>query len=69
MKLEDAKSLYPEEWIAFRAFEEGENPEGEVIFHNKNRRAFDEVLLEQRPHNVYITFTGPLIPERYAVMF
>jgi hypothetical protein len=30
MKLDEAKALYPGEWIAFRTIEEGDNPEGEV---------------------------------------
>jgi hypothetical protein len=40
MKLEEAKTLYQGEWIAFRTSEEGDNPEGEVVLHNKDRRAF-----------------------------
>ena len=69
MKLEEAKALYLEEWIAFRAFEESDNPEGEVALHNKDRRAFDKELLERGLTNVYITFAGPPVPEGYAVMF
>ncbi len=69
MKLEEAKALYPEEWIAFRTFEESDNPEGEVVLHNKDRRAFDKELLERGLTDVYITFAGPPVPEGYAVMF
>ena len=69
MKLEEAKALYPGEWIAFRAVEETENPEGEVMLHNKNRRAFDRELLERGLTDVYITFAGPLIPEGYGTLF
>jgi hypothetical protein len=69
MKLEEAKARYPGEWIAFHAFEEGENPEGEVLLHNKDRRAFDKELLERKLTGVYITFAGPAVPEGYAVMF
>lgn len=69
MKLEDAKALYPGEWIAFSVFEEGDNPKGEVILHNKDRRSFDKDLLEKRLIDVYITFVGPPIPEGYAAMF
>lgn len=69
MKLEEAKSLYPGEWIAFRNFEEGDNPEGEVVLHNKDRRAFDKELLDRELIDIYITFAGPAVPEGYAVMF
>lgn len=69
MKLEEAKTRYTEEWIAFRAFEEGDNPEGEVLPHHKDRRAFDKKLLERDLTDVYITFAGPPVPEGYAVMF
>jgi hypothetical protein len=69
MKLEEAKALYPREWIAFRAVEETENPEGEVILHSKDRRAFDRELLERGLTDVYITFAGPLIPEGYGTLF
>lgn len=69
LKLEEAKALYPGEWIAFRASKEGDNPEGEVVLHNKDRRAFDKELLEREMTDVYITFAGPPVPEGYAVMF
>ena len=67
MKLEEAKKLYDNEWIAFRKNENGENPDGEVLFHNKNRKAFDKELLELRPKDVYITFAGPVVPEGYTI--
>ena len=69
MKLEEAKALYSGEWIAFRAFEEGHNPEGKVALKYKDRRAFDKELLKQRLTNVYITFAGPPIPKNYAIIF
>lgn len=69
MKLEEVKSLYPGEWLAFRTGEEGDNPEGEVVLHHRDRRTFDEELLERGLIEVYITFAGPLVPEKYAVMF
>lgn len=69
MRLEEAKTLYQREWIAFRPIEESDNPEGEVILHNKDRRTFDKELLQRRLTDVYITFTGPPVPEGYAVIF
>lgn len=69
MKLEEAKVLYQGEWIAFRAFEESDNPQGKVMLHNKDRRTFDKELLAQEITNIYITFAGPPIPEGYSVMF
>lgn len=69
MRLEEAKAFYQEEWIAFRTFEESDNPEGEVVLHDKDRRAFDKELLQRGLIDVYITFVGPPVPEGYAVIF
>ena len=69
MTLEEAKARYKGEWLAFRAFEEGDNPEGEVALHDRDRRAFDKELLRRELTNVYITFAGPLIPEGYGTLF
>ncbi len=69
MKLENAKALHRGEWIAFRSFEEKDNPEGEVVLHNKDRRIFDKELLKRGLIDIYITFAGPTVPEGYAVMF
>jgi len=68
MRLEEAKKLYPDEWIAFRSNEDGENPDGDVLLHNKNRKAFDKELLELKLINVYITFAGPVVPEGYVLI-
>lgn len=69
MKLEEAKTFYQGEWIAFRTSEESGDPEGKVILHNKDRRAFDKELLQRGLIDVYITFVGPPVPEGYAVIF
>jgi len=69
VKLEEAKALHPGEWIAFRALEENGNPEGEVVLHNKDRWAFDKELLARELRDVYITFTGPVVPEGYGTLF
>ncbi len=69
MRLEEVKRTYKGEWIAFRAVEETDNPEGEVILHNKDRRFFDKELLRMGLTDVYITFAGPPVPEGYAAIF
>lgn len=69
MRLEEAKVMYQGEWIAFRAFDESDNPEGEVILHNKDRWAFDKEIIERGITDVYITFAGPLVKEGFSVMF
>jgi hypothetical protein len=69
MRLEKAKTKYQNEWIAFHALDESDNPEGEVILHNKDRRIFDKELVGRGLNDVYITFAGPPVPEGYAVMF
>ena len=57
--------LYQREWIAFHAFEESDNPDGGVMLHNKDRRAFDKELLKQEINNVYITFAAPPVPPKH----
>lgn len=69
MRLEQAKSMHQNEWIAFRAFDESDNPEGEVILHNKDRWTFDRELIALGITDVYITFAGPLVKEGFSVMF
>ena len=69
MKLEEAKNKYRGEWIAFLMVDDTDNPEGEVILHNKNRRLFDKQLIEKGIRDIYITFAGPPVPEGYSVMF
>ena len=69
MRLEEAKNKYEGEWIAFRMFDETDNPEGEVILHGRDRRLFDKQLIEKGIRDIYITFAGPPIPEGYSVMF
>ncbi|MBI4287663.1 MAG: hypothetical protein HY671_04430 [Chloroflexi bacterium] len=69
MRLEEAKIRYQGEWVAFRANEEGDNPDGAVILHHRERPTFDRELVERELTDVYVTFAGPPVPERYAVMF
>jgi hypothetical protein len=69
VKLKEAKELYPNEWIAFRATQDGENPEGDVLLHNKDRDVFDQGLLELDADEIYIVFAGPPIPEGYGFLF
>ena len=69
MRLEEAKTVYQGEWIAFRAIDESDDPEGEVILHAKDRRAFDKELVERGITNICITFAGPTISEGYGTLF
>ncbi|MCK4764765.1 MAG: hypothetical protein KAW12_21380 [Candidatus Aminicenantes bacterium] len=69
MRLEEAKKKYHGEWIAFQVSKESENPEGNVLLHQKNRREFDKKLLKSGIKNVYITFAGPVIPGEYSIFF
>jgi len=69
MRLEEAKEMYQGEWIAFRPSEVSVDPEGEVILHNKDRRAFDKELVQRGLTDLYLTFAGPPVPEGYAVIF
>jgi len=69
MTLEEVKSQYQGEWIAFRTFDETENPKGEVVLHGKDRWQFDKKLIELGITDVYITFAGPLVREGFSVVF
>lgn len=69
MRLEEIKTLHPGEWIAFRPTDENDNPEGELILSNKDRKTFDKKLVTRGITNVYITFAGPIIPEGYGTLF
>ena len=70
--LEQAKTKYSGEWIAFLVYEEKEvieKIEGEVIEHHKDRRKLHERLRQRNVKNAYVTFAGPLIKPGYSVMF
>ena len=70
--LEQAKTKYSGEWIAFLVYEEKEEIEmleGEVIEHHKDRRKLHERLRQRNVKNAYVTFAGPLIKPGYSVMF
>lgn len=69
MRLTEAKRLYQGEWIAFHVKDDVEDPDGEVILHNKDRRAFDRRLLELELTDLYISFAGPAVPDGYAAIF
>ncbi len=69
MKLNEAKTLYQGEWIAFKALDESQNPEGDVILHDKDRWTFDKELIARGITDVYVTFAGPLVKEGFSIMF
>jgi hypothetical protein len=70
--LKEAKQLYPQEWIAFRVEEEGEDVDevrGQVLDHHRDRREIHRRLRERGVKEAYLTFAGPLIRPGYEVMF
>ena len=69
MRLDEAKKLYENEWIAFKKNENGDNPDGDVLLHNKKRKAFEKKLLELKLTNIYITFSGPVVPKDYVLIY
>jgi hypothetical protein len=69
MKLDEAKKMFHGEWIAFRITKESQNPEGDVLLHNKNHRVLGKKILQKGIKDVYITFAGPAIPEGYTACF
>ncbi|MEK7263922.1 MAG: hypothetical protein AAB071_05370 [Bacteroidota bacterium] len=69
MTLQEARTKFPNEWMAFKELEEGDNPNGEIIYHHKERRRFHQAILEKKIINVYITYNGLAVPEDMAIMF
>lgn len=69
MKLSQTLELLKGEWIAFRVTADGVDPEGEAVLHEKDRTTFRRRLRQERVRNVYITFSGDLMPEGYAALF
>ena len=69
MTLQEAKSKYRGEWIAFKEFGKRKNSEGEVLLHSKNRKKFDKELIAKRMTGVYITFSGPVVKKGYTIIF
>jgi hypothetical protein len=70
MKLEATRQLYPSEWIAFRAVEDQQDPEGEVVAHHPHEKEFNKHVMAYRKSagqrtegyfvgHLYITFAGP----------
>ncbi len=70
MTLAEAKSKFRNEWIAFRISkeEDKENPEGKVVLHHKHRMKFNKELVKEKIIDVYVTYTGPVVKEGYAVI-
>lgn len=67
-----AKQRYPREWIAFKIEKEGKDIDdvrGQVLEHDKDRRAVHQRLRARAVKDAYITFAGPLIRPGYEVMF
>ncbi len=58
MKLSEAKKKFKNQWLAFKIEKEGDDPEGAVVFHYKNRERFDKRLVKTRPSDLYTTFAG-----------
>lgn len=69
MTLSQARTEYPDEWIAFRIRKAGEDPTGEVVLHDKDRAEFHRAVLGKRLTDVYLTFTGAPLPEGASFLF
>lgn len=69
MKLSEALEQMKDQWIAFRISRDGVDPEGDVVLHSKNRLDFDRRLVSEHIRNVYVTYSGEILPEGYAALF
>ena len=69
MRLKSAKRRFRNQWLAFEYTNEAKD-EGEVIIHEKTRRALYRKLdLKKAKSKVYITFSGPLLPKNCSILF
>lgn len=68
MKLSQALGKLKGEWIAFRITAEGADPEGEVGLHETDRATFRKRLRQETVRNVYITFSGELMPDQMQLV-
>lgn len=68
MRLEKAKKKFKGQWIAFKPLSRGNNPDGEVLLHNKSKRRFNEKLILSEFDGVYITYAGPIVPKGYSLI-
>ena len=67
-----AKQRYAQEGIASKIEQEGkgiDEARGQVLDHDKDRRAVHQRLRARAVKDAYITFAGPLIRPGYEVMF
>ena len=69
MKLKTAKRKFKAQWLAFKYTNEAKD-EGQVLLHDKDRKALYKKLdLKKAGGKVYVTYTGPLIPKEYSILF
>ncbi|MCR4292508.1 MAG: hypothetical protein NUV76_06510 [Candidatus Kuenenia sp.] len=70
MKKEDILKKHRNEWVLIECKQVDENfeiIEGEILYHSKDKNEVYKKLLELRPKNYAIEYTGK-IPEDLAVM-
>jgi len=69
MKFSTAVKKFKNKWIVFR-FTNRAKDKGIVLLQDKDRHRLHKKLdsRTKRPANIYITFTGPKLPEDYAVI-
>ena len=68
MKLNTAKRIFKNQWIAFK-YSDRDKTEGEVLCRGKDRRALYKKLRGKKIDGAYLTYTGPLVSKKFAIMF
>ncbi|MDI6640728.1 MAG: hypothetical protein QME68_00245 [Elusimicrobiota bacterium] len=71
ISITEAKEKFKDEWLAFVVKKKGSDGEivGEVLEHDKDKRAIHRRLREKKIKYAYITFAGPYVRPGYEIMF
>ena len=70
VSLKNAKRQHVGQWLAFLVTEETPAGElwGQIIAHNRDRRALHRELRERKIGHAYVTYAGPPVQPGYAVL-
>ena len=66
VSIPETERLYKDEWLLFEVLESGEQDEplrGRLLFHHPDREVAFDKGAEYESLLVYVTYTGPVVPE------
>ena len=71
VNIPETENKYEDEWLLFEVVESDELDQpfkGILLMHSKDREDINRKLLEIKCKSSYVTFTGPPVPEGWAVV-